>query len=517
MLSLRTHPYRSQEWMRTLFVGALAALTAAVTAALAVMGIYVVIPFFLALLLLAAAWSSQVNAEAPVRYLFLGFVAVLITLVLWPRYAFVRLPGFPGLNPERALYGVLLLLWVVAIFRYATFGGYLVALIKREKSMFMLLALYLLWRALSVFTSTNPLASFIGFLNELISYYLLFVLTVTILRKTKDVENALVVLVIATALVCAIGIVEAVNRRNLFIDWLPITSEYLEETLREKVRDNRFRIQGTFSHPLLFAEFLSMIAPIAVFFAFQSRRFVLSTLGLITLALMIPAIYLTGSRAGAIAAGAAIVALVAFWIIREIRGARKKLLFWILLFSLPCVLILATFIADTVIEYATGRSQREVNSAYARIDMWARGLTLVGDRPLFGYGIRQAAHELGYVGARGILTIDSYPLSLLLESGWPGLFLLVLFFVVLVASSVAAATDGNTPSAALVAALAAGIIGFLTTKLVLSTPHNFALAMVMTGMLVVSRTERVFSTIREQWRAPPKHPEKVYWQERIRA
>lgn len=160
--------------------------------------------------------------------------------------------------------------------------------------------------------------------------------------------------------------------------------------------------------------------------ALMSRitRYVLS-------ALCVVSIYLTYTRAAWIALVAA-----SFVLIHERRGAQRVALTFAAVALMGATLLFPT---------QRGRERlQDSNTVYFRINIWAAGLQMASDKPLFGYGFGQFSKEIaGYKGGISSLPETSLDqegtvahntlVSILVEQGVIGLLLysLVVVFVLI--------------------------------------------------------------------------------------
>ncbi len=119
------------------------------------------------------------------------------------------------------------------------------------------------------------------------------------------------------------------------------------------------------------------------------------------------------------------------------------------------------------------------------------------ERPLFGQGTGLAAETLGYTNLAGVLTIDSYWLSALLEFGVIGagaLLGMILWTIVSGAKAYVAPNDGVNR---LGGPIAVSLLTFLVVKSVLSQADNHLLPFVMMAMMMVAaHPEQAFDDAR---------------------
>lgn len=128
-------------------------------------------------------------------------------------------------------------------------------------------------------------------------------------------------------------------------------------------------------------------------------------------------------------------------------------------------------------------------STDSRIEMWWMGLPRILERPLFGHGSGLGAETLGFTNPAGILTIDSYWLSALLEFGLVGALALLAMLVWTIKAGFLAYLQPKRGINELGAPIAVALIAFLIIKLVLSQSDNHVFVFVMMAMMVAIRTD----------------------------
>jgi O-antigen ligase len=128
-------------------------------------------------------------------------------------------------------------------------------------------------------------------------------------------------------------------------------------------------------------------------------------------------------------------------------------------------------------------------STDSRIEMWWMGLPRILERPLFGHGSGLGAEVLGFTNLAGILTIDSYWLSALLEFGLVGALALLGMIVWCIHAGFKAYLSPDRGVNLLGAPIAIALIAFLVIKLVLSQSDNHLLVFTMIAMMTVIRME----------------------------
>lgn len=119
-----------------------------------------------------------------------------------------------------------------------------------------------------------------------------------------------------------------------------------------------------------------------------------------------------------------------------------------------------------------GRSAAEASSTSARLLMLKRAIPLVLNSPLVGNGVNQAATLIGFVGARGVLTVDSLLISFAVESGVIALLAYVFSVLAGFIHAVRNSLGESREDSILQLGFATSLILFLMTSVTLSLTGN---------------------------------------------
>lgn len=447
-----------------------------------------VILLAMAVMAVALVWVAPPPSESAVRYFAWMFLSFVFFLVVWPRYAFFRLPGMPGLSVSRILQIVVTLGWVYLILNSSTLRQRLIERIVRFRLVFVAIAVIFIFKIGSIAMSGIPFVSIKGVLNELLTTYLPLLIALTLIRDNRDLKRLCVAVSFAGIAVILLGAYESHLGRNLFIGFLDVDSDYLFQVLRDKIRSGSYRIQSTFSHPLVYAEFLAVTLPL-VCYALYGKRYRVLRVALFG-AYSIGALYVimkSGSRSGIGGFLISQVSIVSAFLFRGIAQRSDVFKSAFSLLGLMLFMVVAVIATYAVSDILIGRTESEFQSGMVRLAMWKHGLELAVNSPIFGYGQDMAALVLGFAGHGGVLTIDSYYLSVLIETGFFTLFVYVAFVSFPIVLAVRAIfRDGE---AALLSTLLGGsFMAFLAIKAVLSLPHNHGLVMILYAALLISFT-----------------------------
>ena len=322
--------------------------------------------FYVVVLLSAPKMNSS-----PIKLLNLSLVLFLLVLVVWPNYGFYKFGVLPGISPTRIMFALLVFYWLYSISGSTQFRINFVRRLKQNKGVVFLIVGLMLWKLGSVITSETFFFSLYGFLNETISYVFIFFLVLSIIQTSKDVDSIILWFALSAFLIGLLGLYEAYVKHNLFIGYIPVSSEYLEQVMSEKLRGGKYRTQATFDHPLLLAEYIVFILPILVFAAIKSKGVAKSALFLSNIILLIVVMYETGTRSGVVSLAIVLCAIFFVFTVRKIRLPSSSLVAFIGILSFGLIIIVIPAITYFLYEFIVGGAFGDVGnvSANARLVM----------------------------------------------------------------------------------------------------------------------------------------------------
>lgn len=425
------------------------------------------------------AWAGRVeDGGAPLRVLSVLVFLVVALSILWPRYLFLHAGGLPGINPlTLSTMGLLaLLVFSIAaspkvtrlIGEQAVNGGWTLKIAIA----------WLAWRFFASILGEHPVLSVIDLLKEsvYVTSFLLFGLFASSLHSGP--ERVIRTIVGCGLLVSIVGVYEAFAQRNPFVGLISnmgdaAAPQALMAIAAEKIRDGGFRAQSTFDHPIVFAQFVAGLLPLALFTWKHDSKFLWRLIGLVTFPVGLLAIAKAGSRAGYVSiVGALILIGLVWWVRALLLGRTSKAIAIIALPAVAALIPIAWYVAQ---EFAVGKTQHEFSSTAVRLGMLSDGIYALWDSPLTGFGHGMALFKAGIVNSFGLATIDSYLLSIALDYGYVGLLLFLGFLASFSIGAFRFAVSGQSYKCALVGACFASVMALLTTFAVVSIYQNMTM------------------------------------------
>lgn len=459
------------------FVGLITAFSPVLSVALTASAILAVIVAFA----LFHNDTGPINVKN-INILILMFVSVT---VFWPTFLNLHIPLLPTLNLRRLFGMVMMALIIYLLMSRRSVRQNLVPNNLTERVILIMAVLMILIRIYSAFTAPF-FGSAIAFVFwEICLYFSIFLFAVLCIRVDES-RNFFINALMASAIFCAlIAIVEASTGKNFYVDFLsPLSSdrESLNAMMLSRYRDGVLRAQGPFEHPLLLAEFGSVVFVFALARLLwptksQSRKLVLMG---ITSALI--CVVLSYSRSALICTAIGSAWVGALWFLRpKVPTDSSRALFRLVILGMS-ILFLAFLSWGVVQDIAQGRSQAESESTASRSIMMNKGIDLMSEKPILGFGVGTAVALAGVI-SRGIPTLDNYFIMIGVESGLPYLSLFMLFFIIPAMKSAFQVLRGDAESAFLSAASAA-LISLFIMRSVLGITYNIPIAFFLVGALI---------------------------------
>ncbi len=447
----------------------------------------------LVVIILAGVYAMPRSRTYDDRAIWAVFVVMLSLFSVYPFYISLRISGLPWISPVRLVLAVLLFMWVYALRVSPDMQARILAYIRVNRLFFGLFAIFTASQILGIPTSRQPEQALIRFAVFQLYWTFPFFAVLSLVHTGQRLQTFMILFIAFATIQCLVGFLEARQERLLWLDYLPpgfaADSEILQRILQGAFRAEGYRVQGSFSVSLLYAEFLVLMLPFALFAFIDGRGVAIRAIGFLTALAILPAQYLSGSRLGMVGSITVFVLLGVVYVVRVWRADRRSMVgpFLILLAPMGLVVFFAVFAASQRLKVMTFGGGAHLASTNSRLEMWAMSPPHILQRPLFGHGAGQGAEILGFANPAGIVTIDSYWLSTLLEFGLVGTFALLALLVLSVWTGLRTYLDMSNPNRHLGAPAALALIAFAIVKLVLSQVDNHLLVFVLMGIIIVAK------------------------------
>ena len=442
------------------------------------------------------------------------FFVMLITDLCIPSYYTVQVAGLPWISARRLATFCLIVPFLVAIAASSEIRRQITERIRSSSLIFICAVGYLAMATLSISTSVNRPESLLVLVDAIFSWYVPFFAMIYIIRDNDDVLFILKIICLSAIFITAAGLLEFVRHHNVFIDIFPqgMLDRLVENNpslsgllpgARGHLRNGQYRAESIFVVPLSFGEFEIIVIPIALFFALYRRSLLERSLGWATAFGGLIGIFCSGSRGGYIGVLLSAPLFVAIWSIRKAKHNKASLAPAIVgltgAISFTAVLVLI-FVWKRAHNMVLGGGE-EAGSNQGRYEQWVAGIPLIKSNPLTGHGLAQGGYLIS-------MSIDSYVLSLLLETGVPGLVFFAGLLLLPIWYGVRNFVSDMSETGAVAGALACSFLAFATNRLVLSERENHMLIFSLLAIAVVMNYEYARKQVPE--RPNHKSPQKSY-------
>lgn len=442
------------------------------------------------------------------------FFAMLITYLCIPNYYTIQVAGLPWISARRLATFCLIVPFLIAIAASSEARRRLTERISYSSLIFICVAGYLVMAALSISTSVNRPDSLSVLVDAILSWYVPFFAMIYIVRDNEDVVFILKIICFSAIFITAAALLEFLRHRNVFVDIFPKgmldhlvennpTLAGLLPDARGHFRNGQYRAVSIFVSSLSLGEFEAIVIPIALFFALFRQGVFERSLGWTAAFGGIIGIYCSGARGGYIGVLASTAVFVSIWSIRKGKKNKASLA--------PAIVGLSGAVSFTVIWGLILFWKRAHNmvlggadaaaSNQGRYQQWAAGIPLIKSNPLTGHGLNQGGYIIN-------MSIDSYVLSLLLETGIPGLVFFVGLLLLPIWYGLRNFLFDMSESGALAGALACSFIAFANNRLVLSERENHMLFFSLLAIAVVMNYQSARKQVSE--RVDHQAPQRVH-------
>ena len=453
---------------------------------------YLIVPLSAPIVALAllCIWALPQLSAVPTRTMRGLFFVFLVSLVVWPNYLAVALPGLPWVTLTR------LSAFPMALALLVSLAGSREVRTTLWKTLGSIPALWrLLLAFIAVQTLTLPLSNQLGqsldkYVQAQVSCTAIFFVSCLVFLKPRAVQTWAVLLWVMAIVVCVLGLWEF---RLKHVPWaghipsfLKIEDPNVAIALAGVYRLGlQYRIESTFSTSLGFGEYLALCLPFVVHFLISSRRFSVRVAAAASAAFIGAMAVLSGTRLATVSCVLTVLLYLFVVAMRTWRQNKSSLLGPAVALTYPIICtvsVAAILFVGRIRHLVLGNGSGDYSSD-ARVEQYKLGLPMVLHNPL-GHGIGQAATTLGFAPF-GFLTIDTYYLSVLLEYGVAGFVVFYsMFGVAIFESGRRALFSPAEGDQAFLTPLALALVNFIVIKSVFSQQDNHPLVFMMLGIVV---------------------------------
>jgi O-antigen ligase len=424
------------------------------------------------------------------------FFVVLVVDLCVPTYYAIAGTGLPWISIRRLVTFPLILAFAIVIAGSSADRARIGERFGAAKAISICAFGFLAMIWLSVVTADAAFASISPAVDAFLTWYVPFFALVFLVRDEGDIDGTIRVVCWCAILITVAGVVEFFFKHNIFIYILPtpILQALLEHDptfqnlLVPAMRNGVYRSSSVYATALSFGEFAAMITPMSYYFLFHPRRSYDRIFGWTILITSVAALFAANARGGYLSALAAAPVFAALWVVRKNRSSKASLAAATVAVAGTIgfiTLVTSIFTVQRLYNTLIGSSYEAQASAQARIDQWRMALPHIIKNPLTGHGFGNGANVVGYVTGGGLPTLDSSIVSVLVETGVPGL---VFFFGLPVLGILFGAREymsDASPRGAIAGPLACSLVAFLVNRSVLSQRENQMLLYFLVGSVII--------------------------------
>lgn len=489
-------PYRPQpgpmrQRIRGLMLLLSVLLLAAVYGFLFALSTYLVMVLLvpLAVIMGLIIWVLPDYDRAPTELVRKLFFGTMIVMVLWPNYIAIAIPGLPWISLQRLFLLPMCMTLLVSLSISERFRAEMRQTLQAWPTMWKMLAGFVAIQFLSVSMSyARPLDALKDLFNFQLLWTATFFASVHVFRDARNIRLWFAIVLAAAVVLALIGVPEAMQRQTLWATHVPsflkIDGDMIDLILKGSARAEAYRVQATFSTSLACAEFLALASPVVVHRFMTTRAPIVRFFCLVADVAILVTIMETQSRLGLIGFLSGHAFYMGAYFVRLWRRDRGSIAGPALTLAYPAALVLLVGAVLTVHSVSTrvlGGGETHASNV-SRAAQWNGALRVLAQSPVFGHGPHSGAVALGFHDPSGLLTLDSYLLTILLDYGAVGF---LLYYGMIILALVKALELGMRSAVGVRAcglAIASMLLVFLTTKAVLSQEDNNAIAFMLMGM-----------------------------------
>ncbi|MCH4151170.1 MAG: O-antigen ligase family protein [Sphingobium sp.] len=450
------------------------------------------------ILFLAAliVWMLPETGNPPARMMTRMFFAYFIALILWPYYLAIQIPGAPLIEIRRAFLFLSVFFFLVSLSVSHRFIQEMKAIISPYPLFMKFFYGFILAQLLSMIGTREPTGSALSMIKNQMAWTCVFFISAYILSKPGQILRFSNLIRIVATILAILALFEYRNQGILWAKHIPsfltVSDPAMIRLLSPVFREGDYRVTGTFSVSLCFAEFMSLTLPFFLQYLVVGRNRLYKLIVVVCDVLVINAIILTQARVGIVGIMVTHGIYGFIWSIRFWRTRKDSLFGPMIALSYPAALTvfaMAMLFIGRLREMWMG-GQSTYGSTEGRLAQAAKFPSVFIHRPLFGYGPAQGGRALDFRNQAGEMSIDSSLLSIPLNYGAFGFICYVGIFAYMLVQGMRLAFDAREEEASYAMPFAVTIAAWLTSRIVLAQEDNASFMFMVLGALTALAYQR---------------------------
>jgi len=257
-----------------------------------------------AVLDLLVIWALPQVRTAPTKPIYGLLLAFIVGLIAWPNYLALALPRLPWITVARLTGVPLVLLLLICLSVSKEFRSTIGRALNSTPLLWKFVVGFAIVEGLRVFLSETPIASLNHFIVDQMNWTAIFVVSVYVFLKPGRVEQSARLLWVRALFVYVIGLIEFRHGRVPWAGHVPIFLKIDDPAVTRTLAGTRrsadgiYRVESTFPSSLGLSEYLALVMPSVLHFAFGSDKRWMKFAALLSIPFVLFVVLITGSRLG---------------------------------------------------------------------------------------------------------------------------------------------------------------------------------------------------------------------------
>ncbi len=482
---------QQDKWKRRGFYALLALLCFIYSFFMLLMPMQLKVPLSLPLIgiLGLVIWALPTSQKVPGKLAERLFWSYSFTLLLWPDYLAIAIPGLPWITAARLLAAPLMLVILVHASTSEVFKQIMNDRLAAVRPLWIMVTVFAIIQIVSISVSSQPFFTLNRVFNNQVMWTGMFFAAIWVLRTADRLERWIIAYVVMIFILGLLAIWEARLGHVIWANSVPsifqIDDANVQKILGGSYRlTGQYRVQTTATTPLSFAEAMAMAVPFLLYLMHKYPRPSVIVACLVVEGLIIYGLIQADARLGFVGMLVGHLLYLLYFAIDRWRSSPSSLSGAALLMAFPAIIFcaaMAVLFVGRIRVRVLGGGQHQWSDD-ARYDQMAAAFERIWASPVIGFGAGEGAAKLGFYSPGGELTIDSHYLLALMDYGIVGFlsFYATLIYATYLCGKIAlTSTDADTRR--LSAATGVFLTQFLVIKSVLAQEANHPLVFVMLG------------------------------------
>jgi O-Antigen ligase len=458
---------------------------------------YLILPLAVPVVLMAllSIWALPDSHRVPTKTIEWLFSGAIISLIIWPNYLALVLPGLPWVTAARIFGTPMAILFLVALSSSRVFRGEISTVLKAIPNFWIWLTIFVVIQIAGVAFGKSPSSAVSKWIIQLQNWIGILTISAWVCRTPGRPSRYILFMFLLSAPMFFVELVEYSGKHLIWEGYIPSFLKIADPNVASVVyasntrgATGQYRAKAVFTTTLGLAEYMSLMTPFAIHLAVHNYKLIVRIIGFLAVPLLFYAIRLTDARLGVVGFLISVIVYVFIWGMLRFRRNRRDILAATIVYAYPALFI-AVALSITVVKpvhnlVMGGGAQAASN--LARKHQFEMGLPSILTNPI-GHGAGGAGAAMGY--AEGdFIAIDNYYLAIGLNYGVIGLVTFLGVFLMTIVWSARTVLTLNETSQdrelALLIPIAACLSAFLIIKLFYAQEDLHPILYMLVGMAI---------------------------------